>query len=172
MRGPLYGAVFITLAIQCGVVAVFNLNYVRHLASGETREDFLRRNVARYGPVPWLNAHLTPHDRVLVTERQLVYHLDVPSFTASQRYEYLVDLVPGSSNPRRFLTEISRLGITYVLAVPGLADFARGERHFETGELVSFTSALVAAGCGTVVHSEVMTAPRSRTVIDAANCHL
>ena len=76
--------------------------------------------------------------------------------------------------------------ITYVLAVPGLADFARGERHFETGELVSFTSALVAAGCGTVVHSEVMTAPRSRTVpsfysnsvssdvvrIDAANCHL
>jgi len=186
VRGPLYGAVFITLAIQCGVVAVFNLNYVRHLASGETREDFLRRNVARYGPVPWLNAHLTPHDRVLVTERQLVYHLDVPSFTASQRYEYLVDLVPDSSNPRRFLAEISRLGITYVLAVPGLADFARGERHFETGELVGFTSALVAAGCGTVVHSEVMTAPRSRTVpsfysnsvssdvvrIDAANCHL
>jgi hypothetical protein len=159
---------------------------VRHLASGETREDFLRRNVARFAPVPWLNAHLTQHDRVLITERQLVYHLDVPSFTASERYQYLVDLVPGSSNPRRFLAEIGRLGITYVVAVPGLADFARGERHFETGELVGLTSALVAAGCATVVHSDTMTAPRSRTIptfdsnsvssdvvrIDAAHCHL
>lgn len=186
LRAPLYAAVLLTIIIQSGVVAVFNLNYVRHLASGETREDFLRRNVARFGPVPWLNVHLTQHDRVLVTERQLVYHLDVPSFTASERYEYLVDLVPGSSNPRRFLAEISRLGITYILAVPGLADFARGERHFETGELVGLTSALVAAGCGAVVHSEIMTAPRSRTIpsfysnsvssdvvrIDTADCHL
>jgi 4-amino-4-deoxy-L-arabinose transferase-like glycosyltransferase len=186
LRAPLYGAVLLTIMIQSGVVAVFNLNYVRHLASGETRDDFLRRNVARFAPVPWLNAHLTKHDRVLVTERQLVYHLDVPSFTASERYEYLVDLVPGSSNPRRFLSEISRLGITYILAVPGLADFARGERHFETGELVGFTSALVAAGCGTVVHSAIMMAPRSRTIpslysnsissdfveIHAASCHL
>jgi 4-amino-4-deoxy-L-arabinose transferase-like glycosyltransferase len=186
LRAPLYGAVLLTIMIQSGVVAVFNLNYVRHLASGETRDDFLRRNVARFAPVPWLNAHLTKHDRVLVTERQLVYHLDVPSFTASERYEYLVDLVPGSSNPRRFLSEISRLGITYILAVPGLADFARGERHFETGELVGFTSALVAAGCGTVVHSAIMMAPRSRTIpslysnsvssdvvrIDTADCHL
>jgi 4-amino-4-deoxy-L-arabinose transferase-like glycosyltransferase len=186
LRAPLYGAVLLTIMIQSGVVAVFNLNYVRHLASGETRDDFLRRNVARFAPVPWLNAHLTKHDRVLVTERQLVYHLDVPSFTASERYEYLVDLVPGSSNPRRFLSEISRLGITYILAVPGLADFARGERHFETGELVGLTSALVAAGCGTVVHSAIMMAPRSRTIpslysnsvssdvvrIDTADCHL
>jgi 4-amino-4-deoxy-L-arabinose transferase-like glycosyltransferase len=186
LRAPLYGAVLLTIMIQSGVVAVFNLNYVRHLASGETRDDFLRRNVARFAPVPWLNAHLTKHDRVLVTERQLVYHLDVPSFTASERYEYLVDLVPGSSNPRRFLSEISRLGITYILAVPGLADFARGERHFETGELVGFTSALVAAGCGTVVHSAIMMAPRSRTIpslysnsissdvveVHAASCHL
>jgi 4-amino-4-deoxy-L-arabinose transferase-like glycosyltransferase len=186
LRAPLYGAVVLAIVIQSGVVAVFNLNYVRHLASGETREDFLRRNVARFAPVPWLNAHLTQHDRVLVTERQLVYHLDVPSFTASERYQYLVDLVPGSSNPRRFLAEIGRLGITYVVAVPGLADFARGERHFETSELVRLTSALVAAGCAAVVHSEIMTAPRSRTIptfdsnsvssdvvrIDAAHCHL
>jgi hypothetical protein len=164
LLAPLYGGVFLTLAVQGGVVAIFNLNYVRHLASGETREDFLRRNVARYAPVPWLNAHLTPHDRVLVTERQLVYYLDVPSFTASERYQYLVDLVPGSSDPRRFLAEIGRLGITHILAAPGLADFARGDRHFGTAALLDYTTALVAADCGAVVHSDVMTAPRSRTV--------
>lgn len=186
LRAPLYGAVLLTIVIQSGVVAVFNLNYVRHLASGETREDFLRRNVARFAPVPWLNAHLTRRDRVLVTERQLVYHLDVPSFTGSERYQHLVDLVPGSSNPRRFLAEIGRLGITYILAVPSLQDFAHGERHFETAELVRYTAALVAAGCAEIVHSDVMIAPRSRTVpmlysnsvssdvvkVDAANCHL
>jgi 4-amino-4-deoxy-L-arabinose transferase-like glycosyltransferase len=164
LRAPLYGAVLLTIVIQSGVVAVFNLNYVRHLVSGETREDFLRRNVGRFAPVPWLNAHLSRDDRVLVTERQLVYHLDVPNFTASERYEHLVDLLPRSSDPRRFLAEIRRLGITYILAVPGLADFAVGERHFATTELVDFTAALVAAGCGAIVHSEIMTAPRSRTI--------
>jgi 4-amino-4-deoxy-L-arabinose transferase-like glycosyltransferase len=183
---PLYGAVFLTLLVQCGVVAVFNFNYVRHLATGETREAFLVRNVARYAPVPWLNANLTPRDRVLLTERQLVYHLDVPSFTASERYEYVVDLVPGSSDPKRFLAEIGRLGITHILVAPSLADYAAGERHFGTTALVAYTSALVAAGCGTVVHSEVMNAPRSRTVptlesnsvtsdvvaVDTTHCHL
>jgi hypothetical protein len=159
---------------------------VRHLATGETREAFLVRNVARYAPVPWLNANLTPRDRVLLTERQLVYHLDVPSFTASERYEYVVDLVPGSSDPKRFLAEIGRLGITHRLVAPSLADYAAGERHFGTTALVAYTSALVAAGCGTVVHSEVMNAPRSRTVptlesnsvtsdvvaVDTTHCHL
>jgi 4-amino-4-deoxy-L-arabinose transferase-like glycosyltransferase len=186
LLAPLYGAVFLTLTVQSGVTAVFNLNYLRHLASGETREAFLRRNVARYAPVPWLNSHLTSHDRVLVTERQLVYHLDVPSFTASERYEYLVDLVPGSSDPRRFLAEISRLGITHILVAPGLSDYAAGMRHFGTTALVGYTAALVAAGCGSVVHSEIMTAPRSRTVptlegnsvssdvvaVDTAHCRL
>jgi hypothetical protein len=186
LLAPLYGAVALTLAVQCGVVAIFNFNYVRHLASGETREAFLRRNVARYAPVPWINAHLGPHDRVLVTERQLVYHLDVPSFTASERYEYVVDLVPGSSNPHRFLDEIRRLGITHMLVAPSLADYAAGIRHFGTDALVGYTAALVAAGCATVVHSDVMTAPRSRTLpalegnavssdvvaVDTANCPL
>jgi len=184
LRAPLCGAMLITIAIQSGVVAVFNLNYVRYLVSGETREHFLQRNVARFAPVPWLNANLSQHDRVLLTERQLVYHLDVPSFTASERYEHLVDLLPGSSDPRRFLAEISRLGITHILVLPSLGDFARGERHFGTSELVGYTAILVAAGCGEVVHSEIMTAPRSRTVpalegnsvssdivrIDTANC--
>jgi hypothetical protein len=186
LLAPFYGAVLLTLLVQCGVVAVFNLNYVRYLASGETREAFLLRNVARYAPVPWLNAHLTQHDRVLLTERQLVYHLDVPSYTGSERYQYLVDLIPGSSNPRRFLAEIARLGITHIVAAPGLADYAAGIRHFGTEALVAYTSALVAAGCGTVVHSDVMTAPRSRTMpgfesntvtsdivaVDTAHCRL
>jgi hypothetical protein len=186
LQAPLYAALLLTIVIQSGVVVVFNVNYLRHLVSGESREDFLRRNVARFSPVPWLNTHLTQRDRILVTERQLVYHLDVPSFTASERYQYLVDLIPRSSNPRRFLAEIRRLGITYILVVPGLSDFARGERHFETAELVGFTAALVAAGCGEVVHSEIMTAPRSRTIpslysnsvssdvvrVDTANCRL
>lgn len=186
LQAPFCAALLLAIIIQSGVVVVFNLNYLRHLVSGESREDFLRRNVARFSPVPWLNAHLTRRDRVLVTERQLVYHLDVPSFTASERYQYLIDLIPGSSNPRRFLAEIRRLGITYILVIPGLSDFARGERHLETAELVGFTAELVAAGCGEVVHSEIMTAPRSRTVpsfysnsvssdvvrVDTANCRL
>jgi hypothetical protein len=69
---------------------------------------------------------------------------------------------------------------------PSLADYAAGERHFATTALDAYASALVAAGCGAVVHSEVMNAPRSRTVptlesnsvtsdivaVDTAHCHL
>ena len=72
------------------------------------------------------------------------------------------------------------------MAAPGLADFARGDRHFGTDALLGYTTALVVAGCGAVVHSEIMMAPRSRTVptlegnsvssdvveVDSANCRL
>jgi hypothetical protein len=164
LTAPLVGALVLTVAVQGAGALVFNLNYLRHLASGESREAFLERNVARYAPVPWINAHLGAGDRILVTERQLVYHLEVPSYTASQRYQYLVDLLPGSSSPERFLGELERLGITHLLVVPSLAGFASGERHFLTDELLTYTSALVASGCARIVHSEVMTAPHSRTL--------
>src|SRR6185436_3667699 len=94
---PLVAAVVVTIVIQTGGAAAYGMNYLRHLATGESREAFLARTVARYGPVPWINGHLGPNDRLLFTERQIAYLIDVPTYGAFPDYQNLVDLRPGES---------------------------------------------------------------------------
>jgi hypothetical protein len=164
LRAPIAVAWSAVLALQFAGAVVFAQNYLRYQLTAETRQEFLERNVARFAPVPWINAHVPPNSRLLLTERQLVYHLAVPSYTAMARFQYQVDLLPGSSDPRRFLAELRALGITHILLAPSLADFKAGRRHIWTDELATYTTALVASGCAQVVHSEIMRAPRSRTL--------
>jgi hypothetical protein len=164
MAAPLVAAVAVAIVIQTGGAAAYGMNYLRHLATGESREAFLARSVARYGPVPWINAHLGPNDRLLYTERQIAYLIDVPTYGAFPHYQNLVDLRPGESDPKRFLAEIRALGITHVLMAPSLGDFAAGTRHIWTDELGAYLLALQRAGCAHVLHTDTMVAPTSRTV--------
>jgi hypothetical protein len=159
----LSAAVVLTLVLQLAGLGVFSVNYLRHLAAGETRLAFLQRNVAGFSPVPWINANLTTSDRLLFADRQLQYYLDVPSYLAAPLLQHLVDLLPGPGDPRRFLREARALGITHVLVVPSLRDFAKGERY-GNGVLPADLAALVADGCATVVHSEAILLPPSRTL--------
>jgi hypothetical protein len=150
--------------VQAGGTAVFARNYLHHILSGESREAFLERNVARYAPVPWINANLSPTDRILVTERQLVYHLEIPSYTAQPALQHRVDLLPGSSDPQRFLAQLRALGITHILLFPSLADAASGERFYQAEQLAAYVLALRAAGCAEAIHGAIAVAPRSRTL--------
>jgi 4-amino-4-deoxy-L-arabinose transferase-like glycosyltransferase len=161
---PLAAAAALTILIQSGGAAVYGLNYLRHLTAGETREAFLARTVARYGPVPWINANLHQTDRILITERQIAYLIDVPTYGAFPRYQNLVNLRPGESDSKRFFAEIRRLGITHVLMAPSLADYAAGVRHIWTNELGDYLLALQRAGCARVLYTTAMVAPVSRTV--------
>ena len=161
---PLAAACALTIGIQLGGASVFAANYIRHIASGEGREAFLLRNVARFGPVPWINAHLKSGDRILITERQISYYLDVPYYGGFPWAQNVVNLRKGQSSPAQFLSEVRRLGITHILLAPSLADFAGGVRHIWTDDLGRYVSALAAAGCASVIHTGRMHAPQSRTV--------
>jgi 4-amino-4-deoxy-L-arabinose transferase-like glycosyltransferase len=159
----LAAAALLTLALQCAGIGVFSVNYLRYLATGETRLEFLQRNVAGFSPLPWINANLTASDRLLFADRQLQYYIDAPSYLAAPLLQNLVDLLPGGNDPRRFLREARALGVTHVLVVPSLRDFASGERY-GNGVLPADLAALVADGCATVVHSDVVLLPPSRTL--------
>lgn len=152
------------LVIQLAGHSVFALNYARYWFTKETREEFLSRNVARFAPVPWINRNLHATDKILVTERQLTYHILPSVYGAIQRYQQLVDLLPSHSNPARFYAQIRQQNITHILLFPSLADARQGASHVWTGELVSYTKALVDAGCAQTVHSTMTTAPASRTL--------
>ena len=161
---PFAASAALTILVQFGGHGVFALNYLRYWLTGESRETFLERNVARYAPVPWINAHLKPTDRLLVTERQLVYDIDIPVYSAQPLYQYLVDLIPGDSNARRFAGELKRLGITHILLMPSLADVRRGVRHIWTDELATYTRTLADAGCARVLQTFAARATESRTL--------
>jgi 4-amino-4-deoxy-L-arabinose transferase-like glycosyltransferase len=159
----LAAAALLTLVLQFGGAGVFSINYLRHLATGESRLAFLERNVAGFAPLPWINANLTANDRLLFVDRQLQYYIDVPSYLAAPLLQNLVDLLPESPDPRRFLSQARALGITHVLVVPSLHDFAKGA-EYGNGALPADLAPLVAEGCARVVHSENILLPPSRTL--------
>ncbi|MDB5405396.1 MAG: conserved rane protein of unknown function [Rhodospirillales bacterium] len=159
----LASAALLTLLLQCAGLGLFSVNYLRHLAIGETRLAFLQRNVAGFSPLSWINANLTGRDRLLFGDRQLEYYIEIPSYLAVPLTQHLVDLRPGTNDQLRFLREARALGVTHVLVVPSLRDFAKGVAY-GNNVLPGNLAPLVAAGCATVVHSEDTLLLPSRTL--------
>ena len=140
----LMAAVLITLGFQLSGHGLFGLNYVRHLASGETREAFLRRNVHSYDVARWVNQNLTSDDRLYLFYRQLNYLLDVPYFYAHVQQEGWIDIRPEADNPARFYRQLRQRGVTHLLAVsdPDLATPSNGILQWRP---------LLRAGCATLI---------------------
>lgn len=125
---PLAGAVAITLALQAGGVAVYSANYARHLLSGESRNDFLARNVSTYVPIPWINSHLTGGDRVFTTLRWANYLLDVPIHYGHHVIDAQVDVRLDAQDSWTFYDQLRSVGVTHVLfagSVPGAVSVAQ-----------------------------------------------
>ena len=141
IRGPLVLAVAVTLCLQVAGQALFGLNHVRFLLGGEDRETYLGRNVSSYEPVSWINANLTPGDRILTFKRGSLYFLRVPYYYAHPVFQALVETMPELARPEAAVRQMSRLDITHVLLPP-----APGERSRGTGYPPPF-DALEAAGC-------------------------
>jgi len=115
LRRPLIAAFVLTIGLQAAVQGLFGISYVRHVTSGESRQAFLDRTVTKFSPVPWINASLGEDDRILVSERQLLYFIDksvaysLPALTAA------IDLTLLASDPRAFLAQLRRADVTHVL---------------------------------------------------------
>jgi hypothetical protein len=114
----LAAAFLIALAIQFAGAALFSVNYVRHVFSGESRDAFLERNIGPYEAVRWINANLTASDRVFTVERQTIYLYEVPVHYGNVYTDPTVDIRPTTPAPRT-IHQLRARGITHVLAGPG-----------------------------------------------------
>ena len=131
---PLGAALAFTVAAQLAGHALFSASYARHLVSGEDREAFHERTVTGYGPVPWVNANLESGDRLALTDRQLVYLIEAPTFLAHPVQQALVDLAAPASDPNRFLRQLRSQAVTHLLvshASDGGSPFAMLARALE-----------------------------------------
>ena len=163
---PLAAAAGLAILVQLGGHAVFALNYARYVFSDESREAFLRRNVSRFAPVPWVNANLTENDRILLVYTPLLYLLEVPYYSAHVMTQILVDHTPRATDPGKFLAQLKAQGITHLLLVQKVSP--------ETGTIIdtgdedmrfwTFAETLRRAGCLTIVKTFETRSIGSRTL--------
>jgi hypothetical protein len=127
---------------------LFSLKFIRHFASGESREHFLLHNVNRYSAAQWINTHLRKSDKVFVLFRDLIYLIDIPAFYAHWQVEARVEIRPDSTDPALFWRQLRAQNITHLLDLPFSADQSRDEG--EGGPFV-LAHKLIQAGCARVV---------------------
>ena len=153
-------AVAATLVVQLAGQTVFSVSYARHVLSGESREDFLRRQIGLYPIVPWINATLSAtRDRILVNDREILYFIDIPIYLAHPAHQALIDVLPMARDPARFLHQIRDLGITHILyrhPPQGVPE--------PTSGFYGLTRAIVRRGCAEVVKSATAHRFASRTL--------
>jgi hypothetical protein len=124
---PLVAGLIVVLGIQLGGQAFFSLKFLRHLASGESREAFLTRTVSGYAVVPVLNARLTDSDRLMLSDRQYLYYLEFPYLFANQHNQAQIDLLPGIRDTGAFMRQLRAQSVTHVLAFGDMAPTPRDE---------------------------------------------
>lgn len=112
---PLVAATVIAIGVQVAGHGLFASSYVRHVLTGEGRIAFFKRTVDRYAAVKWINANLGPSDRVLFTQTQHVYLLDVPGYFAHPLAQAVIDVSTRANDLRRFLAQLRARGITHIL---------------------------------------------------------
>lgn len=108
-------AFVLTLSFQLTAHGVASLPYARYLVSNFDRDRYLTDNISRYSPVPWINSNLTAKDKLLLSERQLFYYLDVPYLFGSSHSQSLIDLRPGNQDAQSLLWQMKSAGITHIL---------------------------------------------------------
>lgn len=114
---PAVGGMAAVLLIQAAGHGLFTVNYARHVLTGEDRDTFLERNLSGYAIVKWINQNLTPADRVLIPYRQLIYLIDVPTFTVQVGQQAVIELRPDNVNAALLWKQLRGQGITHVVNV-------------------------------------------------------
>ncbi|CAA6604982.1 conserved membrane hypothetical protein [Rhodospirillaceae bacterium LM-1] len=118
---PVIAACALTLVLQLGGLLLYARPALAYQLKGESREGYVQSFVSNYAPVPWLNGHLRPQDRLLFFERQLTYYLDVPHFYAAGGYQVQLPLpFMGPDAHALRWEQAMKLGITHMLLIPGL----------------------------------------------------
>lgn len=161
LRRPLAAAFVVAIAGGLAGQAVFSLKFVRHLASDESREAFLARQIAAWPLADWLNHNLHPGDKVVLGQREIVYLIDPPSFYVNG---YLENRISESrADPPTFWRQLRTHGVTHVAT--NRLDDGWPDRVSQTSGWQGLSAVLVAEGCARVAGE--VTVPRllqSRTL--------
>jgi len=112
---PLVAGIGAVLLLNLAAASAFSANAIRYLASTESPEAFLDRNLPGFEVVPWTNATLGPDDRLLLFNRTLAYYLEVPQFLGHEMFQAEVELRPGLTDPVRLWAQMRRAGITHTV---------------------------------------------------------
>lgn len=124
---PFVAGLAVVIGIQLGGHAFFSLKFLRYLTSGESREAYLTRTVSGFAVVPALNARLTRHDRLMLSDRQYLYYLDFPYLLVSQHIQAQINLLPGVRDTGAFMRQLKAQGVTHVLGFGDMTPVPRDE---------------------------------------------
>lgn len=154
----IYVGVAVVLAVQIAGQAVFSKKYVNYIASGASRSAFLETNISGYKVIAWLNHNLKSEDKVLTTQRDWLYLLNVPYFFAHPSGQDIISIYPGATDTTRFLNQLASQRITHVVISKTAYDPKAGD------PLGTFLNELASYGCLHRVAEIPATAISSRTI--------
>lgn len=164
VSAPLAAGLGLALLIQTGGMLVFSSYTLKYLTSGGNRETYLEHNISAYPLVKWLNTHLNRDQKVLLSNRELIYLLDVPAFYLSSSYDGRIRLTPPMPTLDEYLGQLWAQGVTHIV-VGNLPQALISPRSEGSSLLENATAALIAVGCAEVI-GKVTTPPllQSRTL--------
>jgi len=94
---------------------VYAGNYMRFVVSNENRDTFLKRTVSQYGAAAGVNKILSAEDLVLVSTRQIVFHINSPVFYANIGQQAVVEIHGKATDPEVFWYQLQHRKITHIL---------------------------------------------------------
>lgn len=142
-----YSIAFIVVAlIQIGGQSIGSLKYIEYMLSTTSPAGFLRNNIVGYDIVVALNTLLDKNDRVLLTNRQWLYRLEVPYFFAHPDFQNEIMLLRNNNNPVLFLKQLNDKSITSVVALPSNLD-----KPDSDSPLQKFMKTLLSNNCARII---------------------
>lgn len=157
MRRILLTGFAAVICIQLGGQVVFTKKFADNLWRGESENEYLTHNISGYAAVAWINGHLTPSDRVLVTQRDWLYRLNVPYFMAHPGLQTRIALHAGNRDVSRFVRQLQNERMTHAVIPTGIL----GDDNSTLGV---FLSALERRGCAESVADVATVGHASRTI--------
>jgi MFS family permease len=112
---PFVFTIFLVCSLQIGGYLVFSKKFFDYVVEGETPTQFTAKNVPLSTPVSWINTNLNDRNRIFVDERFLSYLLEVPYFYGHKYHQAQVNILPSASDPAKFMIQLRRQGIDYIL---------------------------------------------------------
>ena len=111
----LYIVLALVLLLQIMGATLYAANYMQFAFSKESRKSFLHRNVSQYEAAARVNAMLGSESKVLISSRQLVYHIDIPLFYANHMDQAVVEIHKKAHDSSVLWKQLQYQEITHML---------------------------------------------------------
>lgn len=145
LRPSLSVGLAVVMAIHLSGLLIYSKNNIEYFVTGEKREDYLRRNISAYPLAEWVNLNLRKNDKLLISQREIIYHIDVPVHYAAPLVDGRVKLFPQKPDTLALSMRLRGEGITH-LALPNLYS----DNIEQNSTFNSMVMDIINAGCASV----------------------